>query len=145
MGENGAGKSTLMKILFGVQPPDSGSIEIAGRGEVTIEDPRHALALGIGLVSQEPSLIPQLDVAQNVPRTNRSPEHRAAQQFQAKAREILKPLAPRLPVTAKVSSLGMADMQVVEIARTLARGGQIIAFDEPTSSLTPAGATACSI
>ena len=66
MGENGAGKSTLMKILFGVQPPDSGSIEIAGRGEVTIEDPRHALALGIGLVSQEPSLIPQLDVAQNV-------------------------------------------------------------------------------
>jgi ABC-type sugar transport system ATPase subunit len=73
MGENGAGKSTLMKILFGVQPPDSGSIELAGRGEVTIEDPRHALALGIGLVSQEPSLIPQL------PRTNRSPQHRAAQ------------------------------------------------------------------
>jgi len=139
MGENGAGKSTLVKILFGVQQPDSGSIMIDGHGEVTIEDPRHALALGVGLVSQEPSLIPQLDVAQNiflgqtealgiVPRS----------QFQAKAREILKPLAPRLPVTARVSSLGMADMQVVEIGRTLARGGQIIAFDEPTSSLTPA-------
>ncbi len=139
MGENGAGKSTLMKILFGVQQPDSGTIEIEGHGAVTIQDPRHALALGVGLVSQEPSLIPQLDVAQNiflgktealgiVPRS----------QFQAKAREILKPIAPRLPVTAKVSSLGMADMQVVEIARTLARGGQIIAFDEPTSSLTPA-------
>ena len=139
MGENGAGKSTLMKILFGVQPPDAGSIEMAGRGEVTIEDPRHALALGIGLVSQEPSLIPQLDVAQNVflgqtEALNIVPRS----EFQAKAREILKPLAPRLPVTAKVSSLGMADMQVVEIARTLARGGQIIAFDEPTSSLTPA-------
>src|SRR4030095_15107498 len=139
MGENGAGKSTLMKILFGVQPPDAGSIELAGRGEVTIEDPRHALALGIGLVSQEPSLIPQLDVAQNVflgqtEALNIVPRS----QFQEKAREILKPLAPRLPVTAKVSSLGMADMQVVEIARTLARGGQIIAFDEPTSSLTPA-------
>jgi len=139
MGENGAGKSTLMKILFGVQQPDSGTIEIEGHGAVTIEDPRHALALGVGLVSQEPSLIPQLDVAQNiflgktealgiVPRS----------QFQAKAREILKPIAPRLSVTARVSSLGMADMQVVEIARTLARGGQIIAFDEPTSSLTPA-------
>jgi ABC-type sugar transport system ATPase subunit len=139
MGENGAGKSTLMKILFGVQPPDSGSIELAGRGKVTIEDPRHALALGIGLVSQEPSLIPQLDVAQNVflgqtEALNVVPRS----QFQTRAREILKPLAPRLPVTAKVSSLGMADMQVVEIARTLARGGQIIAFDEPTSSLTPA-------
>jgi ABC-type sugar transport system ATPase subunit len=139
MGENGAGKSTLMKILFGVQPPDAGSIVIAGRGEVTIEDPRHALALGIGLVSQEPSLIPQLDVAQNIflgqtEALNIVPRS----QFQAKAREILEPLAPRLPVTTKVSALGMADMQVVEIARTLARGGQIIAFDEPTSSLTPA-------
>jgi ABC-type sugar transport system ATPase subunit len=139
MGENGAGKSTLMKILFGVQRPDSGTIEVAGHGEVTIDDPRHALAFGIGLVAQEPSLVPQLDVAQNIflgqtealgviPR----------RQFQAKAREILKPLAPRLPVTARVSSLGMADVQVVEIARTLARGGQIIGFDEPTSSLTPA-------
>src|SRR6516165_7217756 len=139
MGENGAGKSTLMKILFGVQPPDSGAIALDGVGEVGIDDPRHALALGIGLVSQEPSLVPQLDVAQNiflgqtealgvVPRG----------QFQAKAREILKPLAPRLPVTARVGSLGMAELQVVEIARTLARGGKIIGFDEPTSSLTPA-------
>ena len=139
MGENGAGKSTLMKILFGVQPPDSGTIALDGVGEVGIDDPRHALALGIGLVSQEPSLVPQLDVAQNiflgqtealgvVPRG----------QFQAKAREILKPLAPRLPVTARVGSLGMAELQVVEIARTLARGGKIIGFDEPTSSLTPA-------
>jgi ABC-type sugar transport system ATPase subunit len=55
-----------------------------------------------------------------------------------RAREILKPLAPDLPVTAKAGSLGMAERQVVEIARTLARGGRIIAFDEPTSSLTPA-------
>jgi ABC-type sugar transport system ATPase subunit len=110
-----------------------------GRGEVSIDDPRHALALGVGLVSQEPSLVPQLDVAQNiflgqtealgvVPRS----------QFQTKARDILKPLAPRLPVTARVGSLGMAELQVVEIARTLARGGKIIGFDEPTSSLTPA-------
>jgi ABC-type sugar transport system ATPase subunit len=138
MGENGAGKSTLMKILFGVQRPDSGTIELEGIGEVSIDDPRHALALGVGLVSQEPSLVPQLDVAQNiflgqtealgvVPRS----------QFQAKAREILKPLAPRLAVTARVGSLGMAELQVVEIARTLARGGKIIGFDEPTSSLTP--------
>ena len=66
MGENGAGKSTLMKILFGVQSPDSGTIEIDGHGEVAIDNPRHALALGVGLVSQEPSLVPQLDVAQNI-------------------------------------------------------------------------------
>ena len=139
MGENGAGKSTLMKILFGVQPPDSGTIEIDGHGEVAIDDPRHALALGVGLVSQEPSLVPQLDVAQNIflGKTEALNVVKRAE-FQAKAKEILQPLAPRLSVTTKVSSLGMAEMQVVEIARTLARGANIIGFDEPTSSLTPA-------
>src|ERR1700745_2883693 len=111
MGENGAGKSTLMKILFGVQPPDSGTIEIDGHGEVAIDDPRHALALGVGLVSQEPSLVPQLDVAQNIclGQTEALNVVKRAE-FQAHAREILKPLAPRLPVTTKVSSLGMAEM-----------------------------------
>ena len=139
MGENGAGKSTLMKIMFGVQPPDSGTIEVDGHGKVDIDDPRHALALGIGLVSQEPSLVPQLDVAQNIflGQTEALNVVKRAE-FQAKAREILKPLAPRLSVTTRVSALGMAEMQVVEIARTLARGAKIIGFDEPTSSLTPA-------
>jgi ABC-type sugar transport system ATPase subunit len=139
MGENGAGKSTLMKVMFGVQPPDSGTIEIDGHGKVDIDDPRHALALGIGLVSQEPSLVPQLDVAQNIflGQTEALSIVKRAQ-FQAKAREILKPLAPQLSVTTRVGSLGMAELQIVEIARTLARGARIIGFDEPTSSLTPA-------
>jgi ABC-type sugar transport system ATPase subunit len=139
MGENGAGKSTLMKILFGVQSPDSGSITLDGAGEVAIDDPRHALSLGIGLVSQEPSLVPQLDVAQNI-FLGQTEALGIVQRrdFQAKAREILRPLAPQLSVTARVGSLGMAELQIVEIARTLARGGRIIGFDEPTSSLTPA-------
>ncbi len=139
MGENGAGKSTLMKILFGVQPPDSGTIAIEGHGEVAIDDPRHALALGVGLVSQEPSLVPQLDVAQNIflGQTDALSVVKRGE-FRARAKEILKPLAPRLSVTTRVSSLGMAELQVVEIARTLARGAKIIGFDEPTSSLTPA-------
>ena len=138
LGENGAGKSTLMKVLFGIVPPDAGEIEIDTLGAVQIESPRHALSLGIGLVSQELSLVPQLDVAQNiflgqtagldiVPRGR----HREA------AVEILQTLAPHLRVDTPVSKLGMADRQLVEISRTLARGGRIIAFDEPTSSLTP--------
>src|SRR6267378_5929348 len=132
MGENGAGKSTLMKILFGVQPPDSGTIEIDGHGEVDIDDPRHALALGIGLVSQEPSLVPQLDVAQNIFLGQTEALNVVKRdQFQAKAREILLPLAPRLSVTTRVSSLGMAELQVVEIARTLARGANIIGLTNP--------------
>jgi len=139
MGENGAGKSTLMKIMFGVQPPDAGTIEVEGHGNVQIDDPRHALALGIGLVSQEPSLVPQLSVAQNIFLGQTEALNIVKRdQFRAKAREILKPLAPRLSVATRVSSLGMAELQVVEIARTLARGAKIIGFDEPTSSLTPA-------
>ena len=66
LGENGAGKSTLMKILFGVIAPDAGEVIIADLGRTEIGNPRHALSLGIGLVSQELSLVPQLEVAQNV-------------------------------------------------------------------------------
>jgi ABC-type sugar transport system ATPase subunit len=139
LGENGAGKSTLMKIMFGVVQPTAGRIELEELGPITIDGPRHALAMGIGMVSQELSLVPQLDVAQNiflgqthgvgiVPRA----AHRQ------KAAELLRNLAPHLNVDARVETLGMADRQLVEISRTLARGGRIIAFDEPTSSLTPA-------
>ena len=94
--------------------------------------------MGVGLVSQEPSVVPQLDVAQNIFLGQRGPltlTKRAA--MRAAARKLLDTLAPALPETAKVGELGMADRQIVEIARTLARGGRIIAFDEPTSSLTP--------
>lgn len=139
LGENGAGKSTLMKIMFGIYQPSCGTITLGDGGDTVIHDPRHALSLGIGLVSQELSLVPQLDVAQNiflgrtkgiavVPRSKGRSE----------AHAILEHLAPHINVDSKVSSLGMADSQLVEIARTLARGGQVIAFDEPTSSLTPA-------
>ncbi len=138
LGENGAGKSTLMKVLFGIVRPDEGTVEIDGLGAVQVESPRHALSLGIGLVSQELSLVPQLDVAQNiylgrargvgiVPRRRNRDE----------ATAILRTLAPHLRAETPISSLGMADRQLVEISRTLARGGRIIAFDEPTSSLTP--------
>lgn len=130
LGENGAGKSTLMKILFGVHGHDAGDIVIEGRRNAAVSDPRDALAKGIGLVSQEPAVVPQLDVAQNIflgQRPSLSFANRAAQR--AAARKILNPLAPHLRETSRVGDLGMADRQIVEIARTLARGGKIIAFD----------------
>jgi ABC-type sugar transport system ATPase subunit len=138
LGENGAGKSTLMRVLFGVWQPNSGQIILDGVGSVSITSPRHSLAMGIGLVSQEPNVVPQLDVAQNIflgqssalTYSNRS-------KMQGAAQKILDSLAPGLFASAKVSGLGMAERQIVEIARALARGGRIIAFDEPTSSLTP--------
>ena len=120
-----------MKILFGVQHP----IRARSRSRAAKSSKTRGTRSWHWL-QPEPSLIPQLDVPQNV-FLGQTEALNIVPRSSFK-REILKPLAPRLPVTAKVSSLGMADMQVVEIARTLARGGQIIAFDEPTSSLTPA-------
>ncbi len=138
LGENGAGKSTLMKVLFGLVQPDEGSIVHARFGPLKISDPRHALALGIGLVSQELNLVPQLDVAQNMFLGSTAALGRVDRaQLRQRASQILSDLAPHIDATAVVGNLGMADRQLVEIARTLAKGGEIIAFDEPTSSLTP--------
>ena len=138
LGENGAGKSTLMRVLFGVWQPDQGDIELEGMGPVVVNGPRHALSLGIGLVSQEPSVVPQLDAAQNIFLGQKSPLTLSGRsKLRLAARRILDTLAPGLSETAVVGSLGMAERQMVEIARSLARGGRIIAFDEPTSSLTP--------
>ena len=139
LGENGAGKSTLMKVMFGIVQPDDGRIALDPIGAVRIDGPRDALAMGIGLVSQELSLVPQLDVAQNIflGRT-RGLTFVPRSDFRRQARKILDDLAPHLRIDTPVSALGMADRQLVEISRTLARGGRIIAFDEPTSSLTPA-------
>ncbi len=139
LGENGAGKSTLMKVLFGVVKPDSGSIAIEGQGDVTIANPRHALAMGIGLVSQELSLVPQLEVAQNIFLGQAgSASLVSRRRMRTEAARILKPMAPTIRPSSAVSALSMAERQVVEIARTIARGGRVIAFDEPTSSLTTA-------
>ena len=138
LGENGAGKSTLMKVLFGIVRPDEGTIELGGLGSVQVEGPRHALSLGIGLVSQELSLVPQLDVAQNIFLGQTAGlEIVPRERHRREAADILRTFAPHLRVDTPVSKLGMADRQLVEISRTLARGGRIIAFDEPTSSLTP--------
>ena len=138
LGENGAGKSTLMKTMFGVVQPDQGTIELAEVGAVLIAGPREALALGIGLVSQELSLVPHLDVARNIFLGQEEARRMVPRKDdRRRASDILRGLAPHVRADAPVASLGMADRQLVEISRTLARGGRIIAFDEPTSSLTP--------
>ena len=138
LGENGAGKSTLMKIMFGVVQPDTGKLDLDSIGPVRIDGPRHALALGIAMVSQELSLVPQLDVAQNIfLGQTRGMQIVPRKRHREQATSILESLAPHLKVDVPVQMLGMADRQLVEISRALARGGRIIVFDEPTSSLTP--------
>ncbi len=140
VGENGAGKSTLMKILGGVHSPDSGEISIDGR-PVTIDGVAAAKSLGIGLIHQELMLAPNIDIAGNIflgaehsswgrlARLNRSSMNDAARKLLARVGLDVSPTTP-------VKQLTTGQMQMVEIAKSLAMDARIIIMDEPTSSLT---------
>ena len=142
LGENGAGKSTLMKILSGAYRKDDGDIRIDGR-PVAIDSPRDALALGIRIIYQELNLIPHLSVAENI-FLGELPSHRLClvdwRGLYDRASRLMADLGldaasidPRTPV----GRLGMAQRQMVEIARALrSSDARILVMDEPTSSLT---------
>ncbi len=140
LGENGAGKSTLLNILCGVISKDSGTVEIDGK-TTHIASPRDAAAAGIAMIHQELQQVPELSVAQNIylgaalRRTGGLFVDRKTQE--AEARRLLAPLDPTIDVTAQVRSLRVAQRQIVEIAKALRARANIIAMDEPTSSLTP--------
>ena len=144
IGENGAGKSTLMRILSGVEQPDQGEILLDGR-PVQIRSPRQAATLGIGIVHQELSVLPNLDVAENVfagrelLKANTIVDKAAENGF---ARKALARLQQRLRVTGEVAHLSLGSRQMVEIARTIAHGARILILDEPTSALSTTEADA---
>lgn len=135
LGENGAGKSTLTKIMAGVTDASSGKMFLNGR-EVVFTAPAQALANGIAMVFQETSLVPSMTVAQNLFLGDEKAFNRlrgvniAAQQF-------LQSLNFNVDPWAKVSSLGAAKRQMLEIARAVRQNASIIIFDEPTATLTP--------
>ena len=138
VGENGAGKSTLMKILYGVYAPDEGEIFIEGQ-KVAIKSPSEALQLGIGEVFQELNVCMQMDVTNNIFIGNlKTKKHLIDDKtLRKEAEKILQDTVglyvdPTLPVR----SLSIAEQQMVEIAKVISRGGKVIVFDEPTTSLT---------
>ncbi len=135
-GENGAGKSTLIKILGGVHTDFEGTIEIAGRA-VRPRSPLEASALGIAIIFQELSLVPTLSVADNIflgrPLTRRGFVNDAAQR--EAARRLLDQLGLDLDVDRRVEDLPIAQQQLTEIAKALARDARVIVMDEPTSAL----------
>ncbi len=140
VGENGAGKSTLMKILLGVHQPDKGGEIVLWGKRCVVSNPRVADKLGIGMVFQEPRLIPDLDVAENVfignePLTRKT-RHIDSKAMYDKTAEILNSLNFKsLDMHTKVNRLSAPEKQAVEIARVLALDAKIIVMDEPTSSL----------
>jgi ribose transport system ATP-binding protein len=142
VGENGAGKSTLMKILSGVYRKDAGRIFLYDR-EVDIESPHHAQQLGIAIIYQEFNLIPNQSAAANIFIT-REPRRLSLGRFvsfvdrrrmEREAQEHLDRVGARVPATALVRDLSVAEQQMVEVAKALAVDARIIVMDEPTSAL----------
>ena len=138
-GENGAGKSTLMNILSGAFTADSGIILLDG-SEVKISSPRRAQELGIAMIHQELSLIPQMSVAQNI-FLGREPLFAAGTLVDTKtmlsnAQGILDQLGLDFAVNALISDLSIAQRQMVEIAKAISIKSRVIILDEPTSALS---------
>jgi len=156
LGENGAGKSTLMKVLSGAYRKDAGEIRVNGQ-PVRIDDPRDALALGIRVIYQELQLVEQLSVAENV-FLGALPTRRAGlvdwTALHAAASRLMTDLGMSIDPLTRVSRLGLAHRQMVEIAKALAasaeatanqgafaeasayQGVTVLVMDEPTSALT---------
>jgi len=135
LGENGAGKSTLLKVLFGIYTPESGTLAVDGQ-PVTLSSPRDAQHHGIAMIHQELALIPELTVAQNVLLGNEGHEWLNYRRMEARVRPFLDQVGLNVPPGTPVKRLTIAQQQMVEIARAVARRARIIIMDEPTSSLT---------
>jgi ribose transport system ATP-binding protein len=140
IGENGAGKSTLMKIFAGAYQPDSGTLIVQGK-EARIHNPRHAHDLGISIIYQEYNLVPYLNVAHNIflgraPRRKSPPFLIDHAKMHADSQALLSSLNTDIDTHAKVKFLGIAQQQMVEVARAVSIDAKIIIMDEPTAALT---------
>jgi ribose transport system ATP-binding protein len=139
LGENGAGKSTLMKILGGAYRKDAGEIRLNGRA-VEIDDPRAARDLGIRVIYQELNLVPHLSVAENIFLGDLPTRWGGIVDWTAltdRTTALLADLGMTLDPRAVVGRLGLAQRQMVEIAKALQGGdAAILVMDEPTSALT---------
>tara|TARA_B100000609_G_scaffold101793_1_gene80950 strand:+ start:3077 stop:4636 length:1560 start_codon:yes stop_codon:yes gene_type:complete len=141
VGENGAGKSTLMKIIAGIQKPDTGTITLNGE-KVEFNSPREAQNNGISIVHQEADLFPSLTVAENV-FANDLPTKGFLKtvdfkKIQHQTNDLLKKFGhPEINSKDIVSTLSVGQRQIVEIIKALSLNSNIIIFDEPTAVLTP--------
>lgn len=140
-GENGAGKSTLLKILFGMYRKDSGAIFLNGR-EVNIKNINDARQHGIGIIPQEIQMAPKLSVAENMfmakyPRKMLFfVDWKKLYRDAGAMREKLGESALSMGVDTKVEAMSMGYRQLIEIMKALSTEAKILAFDEPTSSLS---------
>jgi simple sugar transport system ATP-binding protein len=135
VGENGAGKSTLMKILYGVQLPDEGTIAVDGT-EVVLKSPTEAIKVGIGMVFQHFMLADNLTVLENVV-LGAEKLHGIGDAARVRIRQISADYGLRVDPDDLVADLGVGDRQRIEILKVLYRGARILILDEPTAVLVP--------
>ncbi|MEI7033146.1 ABC transporter ATP-binding protein [Streptomyces pratensis] len=135
VGENGAGKSTLMKILYGMQKPDEGTITVDGE-QVSFDDPGDAIGRGIGMVHQHFMLADNLTVLENVVLGSER-SYGIGGRARAKIEEISEAYGLGIRPDVMVEDLGVADRQRVEILKVLYRGARTLILDEPTAVLVP--------
>ena len=137
LGENGAGKSTLINLISGAYSRTSGALEVDGR-EVGVLTPQLSRSLGIAAVFQEFSLVPQLNVVQNLflGRELRKGPFLRSRAMREQASALLERFGFQVPLDAPVAELSRAQRQMVEIAKALRGKSRVVIFDEPTASLT---------
>ncbi|MGW6743500.1 sugar ABC transporter ATP-binding protein [Streptomyces sp. NPDC055025] len=137
-GENGAGKSTLIKTLAGVHRPDAGEVLLDG-GPVVFHGPADARDAGIAVIYQEPTLFPDLSIAENI-FMGRQPRRSLGRIDRGAVRESTAALMKRLGVgldpDRPARGLSIADQQIVEIAKALSFDARVLIMDEPTAALT---------
>ena len=135
LGENGAGKSTLMRIAYGMEHPDAGTIAVHGR-TMRLRGPADAIEHGIGMVHQHFTLVPVMTVAENVALGGHGMLDLPS--VAARLRELSGRTGFALDADAPVESLPIAAQQRVEIAKALVRDARLLVLDEPTAVLPPA-------
>lgn len=138
LGENGAGKSTLMKILSGAYVKDEGEIEVFSK-KTELGNPNLAKELGIGIIYQELNLVPSLSVAENIFIGRYIYKNKFQidwKEMQNQTEKILKDLEVEVHAADLIGNLGIAQQQMVEIAKAVSMDAKIIIMDEPTAPLT---------
>jgi rhamnose transport system ATP-binding protein len=138
IGENGAGKSTLIKIFTGAVTPDAGTIKVRGEN-VPHMDPRLSKALGIAAIYQQPSLFPDLTVAENIALALESGSGWRVLDWKTRSRraiQLLERAGASIDPEKLVATLSMPEQQLVEIAKAIGADARIVIMDEPTASLT---------